>query len=209
MLRRHSRSGDRRLLDTALLTLDHMDRGGIHDQLGGGFHRYSVDATWSIPHFEKMLYDNAQLARVYLHAHQVTGDARWRRVTEDVLDHALRELRLPGGGFASSQDADSPGGEGSYFVWTPEQLHDVLGDADGSLAARIFGVTDHRQLRRRHDGAVTAVPVGAGGAQRRRWTRPRCRLASTPSARACSRLAPCVRRPRATTRCSPRGTRSW
>ncbi len=141
LLRRHLGTGARRLLDTALLTLDHMDRGGIHDQVGGGFHRYSVDATWSIPHFEKMLYDNAQLARVYVHAHQVTGDLRWRRVAEDTLDHALRELLLPDGGFASSQDADSPGGEGSYFVWTPQQLSEALGEDDGAWAARVFGVT--------------------------------------------------------------------
>jgi uncharacterized protein YyaL (SSP411 family) len=142
LLRRHVASGDRRLLDTALLTLDHMDRGGIHDQVGGGFHRYSVDATWSIPHFEKMLYDNAQLARVYVHAYQVTADDRWRRVAEDTLDHGLRELALPDGGFASSQDADSPGGEGSYFVWTPQELRDALGNEEGAVAARVFGVTD-------------------------------------------------------------------
>ncbi len=141
LLRRHHATRDGRLLDTAVVTLDHMARGGIHDQVGGGFHRYSVDATWSIPHFEKMLYDNAQLARVYLHAYQLTEEPRWRRVAEDTLDHAQRELRLPGGGFASSQDADSPGGEGSYFVWTPEQLRQVLGDDDGTLAARVFGVT--------------------------------------------------------------------
>jgi uncharacterized protein YyaL (SSP411 family) len=141
LLRRHHATGDRRMLDTAVVTLDHMARGGIHDQVGGGFHRYSVDATWSVPHFEKMLYDNAQLARVYLHAYQLTEDTRWRRVAEDTLDHAMRELRLPRGGFASSQDADSPGGEGSFFVWTPEQLRHVLGDDDGMLAARVFGVT--------------------------------------------------------------------
>ena len=142
MLRRHQATGERRLLDAALVTLDHMARGGIHDQVGGGFHRYAVDATWSVPHFEKMLYDNAQLAPVYVHAYQLTGEQRWRRVAEDTLDHALRELRLPGGGFASSQDADSPGGEGSYFVWTPAQLREVLGEEDGTLAARVFGVTD-------------------------------------------------------------------
>ncbi|MBJ7593639.1 MAG: thioredoxin domain-containing protein [Candidatus Dormibacteraeota bacterium] len=142
LLRRYHTTGDRRLLDAALVTLDHMDRGGIHDQVGGGFHRYAVDATWSIPHFEKMLYDNAQLAPVYLHAYQLTGDQRWRRVAEDTLDHAMRELRLPGGGFASSQDADSPGGEGSYFVWALAQLREVLGEEDGTLAARVFGVTD-------------------------------------------------------------------
>jgi uncharacterized protein YyaL (SSP411 family) len=142
LLRRQRHSPDSRLLDAALTTLDHMARGGIHDQVGGGFHRYSVDGMWSIPHFEKMLYDNAQLAPVYLHAHQLTGDRRWRDVVEDTLDHALRELRLPSGGFASSQDADSPGGEGSYFVWTPSQLTEVLGDDDGTLAARVFGVSE-------------------------------------------------------------------
>jgi uncharacterized protein len=142
LLRRHRATGDRRPLDAATTTLDHMARGGIHDHVAGGFHRYAVDSTWSIPHFEKMLYDNAQLAPVYLHAHQLTGDARWVRVLEDTLDYVVRELLLPGGGFASSQDADSPGGEGSYFVWTPAQLIEVLGDEDGKLAARLFGVSD-------------------------------------------------------------------
>ncbi|MGH7721592.1 MAG: thioredoxin domain-containing protein [Candidatus Dormibacteria bacterium] len=156
LLRRHRAGGDPRPLDAALVTLDRMARGGIHDQVGGGFHRYSVDGTWSIPHFEKMLYDNAQLAPVYLHAHQLTGDARWRRIVEDILDHALRELRLPAGGFASSQDADSPGGEGSYFVWTPAQLTEVLGDDDGALAARVFGVSDAGNFE--HGATVLSMP---------------------------------------------------
>jgi uncharacterized protein YyaL (SSP411 family) len=156
LLRRHRTSGDRRLLDTALLALDHMARGGIHDQVGGGFHRYSVDGMWAIPHFEKMLYDNAQLAPVYLHAYQLTGDHRWRRVVEDVLDHTLRELRLPAGGFASSQDADSPGGEGSFFVWTPAELAAVLGEEDGTLAARVFGVGDAGNFE--HRTTVLSVP---------------------------------------------------
>jgi uncharacterized protein YyaL (SSP411 family) len=156
LLRRHRATGDRRLLDAALSTLDHMARGGIHDQVGGGFHRYSVDATWSIPHFEKMLYDNAQLAPVYLHAYQLTGDQRWRRVVEDILDHALRELSLASGGFASSQDADSPGGEGSFFVWTPAQLTEVLGAEDGTLAARVFGVSDAGNFE--HRTTVLSMP---------------------------------------------------
>jgi uncharacterized protein len=156
LLRRHRTSSDSRLLDAALISLDHMARGGIHDQVGGGFHRYSVDGLWSIPHFEKMLYDNAQLAPVYLHAHQLTGDHRWRGVVEDTLDHALRELRLPGGGFASSQDADSPGGEGSYFVWTPPQLTEVLGDDDGALAARVFGASEAGNFE--HRTTVLSMP---------------------------------------------------
>jgi uncharacterized protein YyaL (SSP411 family) len=140
LLRRHLATGDRSHLETALISLDRMARGGIHDQVGGGFHRYSVDAQWAVPHFEKMLYDNAQLAPVYLHAWQLTGETRWREVCTDTLDWALREMRLSGGGFASSQDADSGGVEGSFFVWTPDQLREVLGDEDGVLAARLFGV---------------------------------------------------------------------
>jgi uncharacterized protein YyaL (SSP411 family) len=156
LLRRHRATGEARLLNAALVSLDHMARGGIHDQVGGGFHRYAVDGTWSVPHFEKMLYDNAQLAPVYLHAFQLTGDARWRRVVEDTLDHALRELRLPGDGFASSQDADSPGGEGSFFVWTPAQLNEVLGDEDGPLAARVFGVSGAGNFE--HGTTVLSLP---------------------------------------------------
>ena len=141
LLRRFVAGGDRRHLDAALLTLGHMARGGIHDQLGGGFHRYTVDATWTVPHFEKMLYDNALLAPVYLHAFQLTGDTECRDVVTSTLDWMIAEMSMPDGGFASSQDADSPGGEGSYFVWTPQQLDDVLGD-DAALAAAVFGVTE-------------------------------------------------------------------
>jgi hypothetical protein len=142
LLRRHRATGDRDSLGVVALALDRMSRGGINDQIGGGFHRYTVDTTWSVPHFEKMLYDNAQLVPVYLHAYQLTGEMRWRRVVEQTLDYVLAELALPGGGFASSQDADSPGGEGSYFVWTPQQLGEVLGPEKGALAARLFGVTE-------------------------------------------------------------------
>ncbi len=139
---RHSRArGDMTAANVALVSLDRMARGGVHDQVGGGFHRYSVDARWAVPHFEKMLYDNAQLAPVYLHAWRLTGEERWRDVAVDVLDYLVREMRLEGGGFASAQDADSEGGEGAFFVWTPEQLRAVLGEEDGALAARLFGVS--------------------------------------------------------------------
>jgi uncharacterized protein YyaL (SSP411 family) len=141
MLRHHAIVDDRAALDAALVSLDHMARGGIYDHVGGGFHRYSVDAQWAVPHFEKMLYDNAQLAPVYLHAYQLTGEPRWRRVCEETLDYVVREMRLPGGGFASTQDADSEGEEGRFFVWTPEQLRDALGDDDAAAASRAFGVT--------------------------------------------------------------------
>ncbi|MHB8717976.1 MAG: thioredoxin domain-containing protein [Candidatus Dormibacteria bacterium] len=141
LLHRHLATRDPRLLEAAVLTLRRMARGGLHDQLGGGFHRYAVDAGWAVPHFEKMLYDNAQLAPVYLHAFQLTGDAGCREVVTSTLGWMLREMALPNGGFASSQDADSPGGEGSYFVWTRAQLREALGD-DASLGASVFGVTE-------------------------------------------------------------------
>jgi uncharacterized protein len=156
MLRHHAVTGDAAALDAALLTLDRMARGGVYDHVGGGFHRYSVDAQWAVPHFEKMLYDNAQLAPVYLHAYQLGGDRRWRRVCEETLDYVVREMRLPEGGFASTQDADSEGEEGRFFVWTPEQLREALGEDDGALAARVFGVTAGGNFE--HGATVLSLP---------------------------------------------------
>ena len=125
----------------ALQTLRSMASGGIHDQIGGGFARYSVDASWTVPHFEKMLYDNALLARAYLHGWLVSGDAVLRRTCEETLDWALRELRAPDGGFFSALDADSEGEEGRFYVWTTRELVSALGpDADAALAW--FGATD-------------------------------------------------------------------
>jgi uncharacterized protein YyaL (SSP411 family) len=122
--------------------LEAMAAGGIYDQVGGGFARYSVDATWTVPHFEKMLYDNALLARAYLHGHQVSGAARLRRVCEETLDWALREMRGPEGGFYSALDADSEGVEGRYYVWTVPELRDALGDlAEPAIA--FFGAGEH------------------------------------------------------------------
>ena len=122
-------------------TLSAMARGGIYDQLGGGFARYSVDAKWLVPHFEKMLYDNALLARTYLHAWQDGGDELFREVCCETLDWALREMRAPEGGFYSALDADSEGVEGKFYVWTLGELHDALG-ADADAAAAYFGVTE-------------------------------------------------------------------
>jgi uncharacterized protein YyaL (SSP411 family) len=116
-------------------TLVRMARGGIYDQLGGGFARYSVDPVWLVPHFEKMLYDNAQLASLYLHAWLAFGDPEMRRVTEETLDYVLREMTDPAGGFYSAQDADSEGHEGKFFVWTADEIRAVLGpDADAAMA---------------------------------------------------------------------------
>ena len=129
LLRRHVATGDPRPLAIARRSLDAMADGGVHDQLGGGFHRYATDARWLVPHFEQMLYDNAQLARVYLHAWQVTGDERYRRVVTETLDYVLREMTDEAGGFYATQDADSEGREGAFFVWTPDAVRRALADA--------------------------------------------------------------------------------
>jgi uncharacterized protein YyaL (SSP411 family) len=120
-------------LEPALLTLDGMAAGGMYDLVGGGFHRYSVDARWLVPHFEKMLYDNALLVPPYLHAWLLTGDERYREVVEQTVEYVLRELALPGGGFASAQDADTDGVEGLTFTWTPGELAETIGPGRDEL----------------------------------------------------------------------------
>jgi hypothetical protein len=127
--------------EMSLGTLRAMARGGIYDQVGGGFARYAVDATWTVPHFEKMLYDNALLARAYLHGWQVSGDPLLRRVCTETLDWTLREMRGSEGGFCAALDADSEGVEGKFYVWTAAELHAVLGDLAGPALA-YFGATD-------------------------------------------------------------------
>jgi uncharacterized protein len=122
-------------------TLDAMMAGGIYDQIGGGFARYSVDASWLVPHFEKMLYDNALLARIYLHGWQALGHERYRRICEETLDWALREMRGPEGGFHSALDADSEGEEGRFYVWSPDELRAVLGD-EADAVADFYGVSE-------------------------------------------------------------------
>jgi uncharacterized protein YyaL (SSP411 family) len=125
----------------ALYTLRSMAGGAIHDQVGGGFHRYAVDQTWTVPHFEKMLYDNALLARAYLHGHRLSGDAALLEVCEDTLDWALREMKGPEGGFYSALDADSEGVEGRFYVWRTAELDDVLGE-DSGAAIRWLGADE-------------------------------------------------------------------
>ena len=133
-----------------LETLGAMASGGIHDQLGGGFHRYSVDDTWTVPHFEKMLYDNALLARVYLHAWQLTGEEQLRRVCVDTLEWALREMRGPEGGFYSALDADSEGVEGRFYVWRERELKELLGDHDAAAASAWLGVDEEGNFHDPH-----------------------------------------------------------
>ncbi len=151
-------------------TLDAMLAGGIYDQLGGGFARYSVDAAWLVPHFEKMLYDNALLARAYLHGWQAFGHERYRRACEETLDWALREMRGPEGGFYSALDADSEGEEGRFYVWTPEEIREVLGDRADAVAA-YYGVTERgnfegRSILHLAGGAAAPEPDGLDEARR-------------------------------------------
>ena len=139
LLRLHRSTGEPDALGMATGALDAMARGGIYDQLGGGFHRYAVDDRWLVPHFEKMLYDNAQLARVYLHAWQVTGTPLFRAIVEETLDYVVREMRHPDGGFYATQSAESEGEEGRFFVWTLDQIREVLDDEADAFAAA-YGV---------------------------------------------------------------------
>ncbi len=140
-LRSYARTGQKSTLDFVELSLEKMARGGMYDQLGGGFHRYSVDEHWLVPHFEKMLYDNALLSRLYLEAYQLTGKPLYRRIVEEILDYVKRDMADPEGGFYSTQDADSEGEEGKFFIWTPDEIKKILGEKDGKLFCRYYDVT--------------------------------------------------------------------
>jgi uncharacterized protein YyaL (SSP411 family) len=142
LLRQYHRTKDAGALDVVELTLNKMARGGIYDQLGGGFHRYSVDEKWLAPHFEKMLYDNALLSRIYTEAFLATGAEFYKRIAVETLDYVAREMTDKDGGFYSTQDADSEGEEGKFFVWTPEEVTALLGEEDARLFNRYFDVSE-------------------------------------------------------------------
>ena len=148
LLRHTARTKDKEALELVYVTLRNMARGGIYDQIGGGFARYSVDAHWLVPHFEKMLYDNAQLSRVYLHAWQITDEGFFRSIAEDIYDYVLREMTAPEGGYFSATDADSEGEEGKFFVWTIDEVREALAPLDEQLpraleiAIAYFGLTE-------------------------------------------------------------------
>jgi uncharacterized protein len=143
LLRHHTRTGTPQALEMVVRTGFAMARGGIYDQIGGGFARYAVDETWTVPHFEKMLYDNALLLRVYTLLHKATGEGFFARIAIHTAEFLMESLRTSEGGFASALDADTEGAEGATYVWTPSQLREVLGSPDAEWAAQLFGVTEH------------------------------------------------------------------
>lgn len=181
LFRYWERTGDEQARDMALLTLREMAKGGMHDQLGGGFHRYSVDEYWFVPHFEKMLYDQAQLATSYVEAYQITGDQQYARVAHDIFDYVLRDLRHPGGGFFCAEDADSASdaarptekGEGAFYVWTRDELEALLGAERAAWFAQVFGCRANGNVDNDPHGEFTgrnilylAEPLPAAGEPR-------------------------------------------
>jgi uncharacterized protein len=172
LLRHHERTGSAAALRMATLTCERMARGGMYDQLGGGFARYSVDARWVVPHFEKMLYDNALLLRVYAHLARLTGSPMALRVAEETAAFLLRDLRTAEGGFASALDADTDGVEGKTYAWTPAQLVDVLGAEDGAWAARLLAVTPAGTFE--HGASTLQLPADPDDPAR--WARVRAAL---------------------------------
>jgi hypothetical protein len=173
LLREHARTGDAHTLDMATHTLDRMAQGGLYDQIGGGFARYSVDGQWLVPHFEKMLYDNAQLAEAYIEAWQATDNGFYKRIAQETLDYVLRDLRDARGGFHSSEDADSEGEEGKFYLWSVDEVVKVLGETDAKIAAAWYALgrggnfdsheTSHRGMNILHTprpAAAVAAELG-------------------------------------------------
>jgi uncharacterized protein YyaL (SSP411 family) len=173
LLRYYTRTKNENALEMVTKTAVKMAHGGIYDQLGGGFHRYSVDSVWLVPHFEKMLYDNAQLARIYLHIFQATGDEFYKRIAVETLEYVRREMSDAQGGFYSTQDADSEGVEGKFFVWTPQEIEDVLGEEDARIFCFYYDVSEEGNFEEKNilnvsytlDAAAKALKVSPGRLQ--------------------------------------------
>ncbi|MFZ0061302.1 MAG: thioredoxin domain-containing protein [Pyrinomonadaceae bacterium] len=159
LLRTYHRTGAEEALQIVMHTCRKMAEGGIYDQLGGGFHRYSTDSKWLVPHFEKMLYDNALLSRLYLHHFQLTQDSEARRTAEGILDYVVREMTSSEGGFYSTQDADSEGVEGKFFVWSYAEIKDLLGDADARLFSDYYNVTEEGNFEEANILNITHSPA--------------------------------------------------
>ena len=158
ILRYHHRTGNEQAREMLDHTLAGMARGGIYDQLGGGFARYATDREWLVPHFEKMLYDNALLSRLYLHAYQLTGEPFYRRIVEETLDYVVREMTSPEGGFYSAQDADSEGEEGKFFVWTPDEIAAVVGPEEARIVNLYYGVTPQGNFEHKNILSIVRSP---------------------------------------------------
>ena len=149
-LRHYRSSKEQRFLEMVSYSLTRMAEGGIYDHLGGGFHRYSVDAKWLVPHFEKMLYDNAQLVRLYAQIYSITQDPLFKRVVEESMDYLLREMLHPEGGFYSTQDADSEGEEGKFFIWSRDEIMQIVGEEIGEIFCRIYDVSEYGNFEGRN-----------------------------------------------------------
>ena len=158
LLSEYERVADESLLKMVTYTLDMMAYGGMYDQIGGGFHRYSVDEKWLVPHFEKMLYDNAQLAKVYLQAHQLTQEPRYRRIAEEIFGFVFREMTAPEGGFYSALDAETDAEEGKYYVWTADEIQKILGKKTAARFADVYGIDKGPNFEGKN---VLYVPNGA------------------------------------------------
>ena len=157
LLRQNHHNENKQLLSMAEATLRAMAQGGMYDQLGGGFHRYSTDIKWLVPHFEKMLYDNAQLAVVYYEAYQITNDRFYRQIADQTLDYVLRDLTDSNGGFHSSEDADSEGEEGIFYVWTPNEITEILNPETSELVQEYYGVTEQGNFE--NGTSILHIPV--------------------------------------------------
>ncbi len=159
LLRLWKRFDDREALSMVETTLDGMARGGIRDHVGGGFHRYATDRKWLVPHFEKMLYDQAALARAYVETFQATGEARHAALAREILDYALRDLRTPEGAFASAEDSNSEGGEGRFYVWKDEEIAEILGEEEAAIVSKVYGVRSGGNYRDEATGEETGSNI--------------------------------------------------